>query len=676
MTKETKAVATTETKAVAAPKQTIRSLIEGDEFKKQVALALPKHLTPDRFIRVAINAMMRTPTLAQCDHASFFNCLLNLSALGLEPDGRRAHLIPYWNSKRNCHEAQLIVDYKGLVELAMRSGKVSLIHADVVCENDLFEYDLGEIKAHKINFREPRGEMYAAYCVIRMKDGTVKAEVMSKNEIEAIRKRSRAGNAGPWITDFNEMAKKGLALDTPIPTPDGWTTMEGIKVGDMVFDSTGKPTRVIAVSEIKNLPCYRVTMTNGDYVVCDNEHRWVATIGKGGSHERKSHGWPVHNIKRLYEAKGQKELVSIPVASPIQPETRASMPIDPWCLGYWIGNGRKNDGNITAHGSDVVHVENSYVAAGYEIGAVRKDPRANATSIGVKGFKQDLRNAGVLGNKQIPPCYLRADYLVRLELLRGLMDSDGCIERERGKAIFSSTSLAIAEQVYELIHSLGETALFSAHNQNGYGKTVLCYRIEWQSSVCPVSSPRKASKWRPRKLALYRAIKSIVPVESVPTRCIAVDSPTKTYLCGKTFIVTHNTVFRRASKWIELSPELRDAFEKDDDKIPEFGAPVAPVKIKPVKLDLPAVEAPPPPVAEEVIDAKDADPDLSAVPPVEDPEEREKLIDEIRAECVGLPTRLSRECRGLRINPNELETAPMDALRILLVRVKKEGDRT
>jgi recombination protein RecT len=187
----------------------IRQLLEGDAFKAQVAKALPRHLTPDRFIRVACTAIMRTPKLADCDQASFFNALLNLSQLGLEPDGRRAHLIPFENRKRGVTECQLIVDYKGLVELAMRSGSVANIHADVVCEGDEFEYDMGEVKKHKIDFRSgKRGKPYAAYAVCTFKDGTRKAEVMSSDDIEGIRKRSKAGHLGPWVTDWNEMAKK------------------------------------------------------------------------------------------------------------------------------------------------------------------------------------------------------------------------------------------------------------------------------------------------------------------------------------------------------------------------------------------------------------------------------------------------------------------------------------
>lgn len=191
--------------AVVAPRktaQTIRSLISGEEFKAQIAMALPKHITPDRFIRVALTAMQRTPKLLECTQASLFQSLLTCSQLGIEPDGRMAHLIPYGNV------CQLIIDYKGLSALAMRSGEILPPHADVVCENDVFEYDRGEVKRHSIDFRKPRGKAYAVYAIVRYKDGGEKAECMSIDEVEAIRKRSKASGSGPWVTDFNEMAKK------------------------------------------------------------------------------------------------------------------------------------------------------------------------------------------------------------------------------------------------------------------------------------------------------------------------------------------------------------------------------------------------------------------------------------------------------------------------------------
>ena len=197
-------------KEVAAAKKpaTLKDLIQGDAFKQAVSSALPKHLTADRFCRVAATALMRVPKLAQCDQASFFNCLLTLSQYGLEPDGRNAHLIPFENRRAGITECQLIIDYKGLVELAMRSGLIARIHADVVCINDVFEYNMGNITEHKIDLKNDRGEVYAAYAIVTFKDGTTKCEVMSFREIESIRNRSRSGSNGPWVTDWKEMAKK------------------------------------------------------------------------------------------------------------------------------------------------------------------------------------------------------------------------------------------------------------------------------------------------------------------------------------------------------------------------------------------------------------------------------------------------------------------------------------
>ena len=187
---------------------TVRQLLESDQFKSQVARVLPKHLTVERFARVAATTVMRSPLLEKCDQVSLFNALMTLSQLGIEADGRRAHLIPFFNSKRNCYECQLIIDYKGLAELVMRSGIVSYLHADTVCVNDDFVYNKGQIERHTIDFRNPRGPAYCVYAICRFKDGTEKAEVMSTSDVESIRKRSKAGQGGPWVTDWNEMAKK------------------------------------------------------------------------------------------------------------------------------------------------------------------------------------------------------------------------------------------------------------------------------------------------------------------------------------------------------------------------------------------------------------------------------------------------------------------------------------
>ncbi len=184
----------------AIPKS-VKGWLSSDYFRQQVALTLPKHMTPDRFTRIALTALTRVPKLAECTPESVMKSMMTCSELGLEPDGRRVHLIPYGR------ECTLIIDYKGLVELARNNGDVSAIHADVVCEKDVFDYHNGEVN-HSVNFRDQRGAMYAAYVIITFKDGGKHSEVMTRAEIDAIRKRSKAANNGPWVTDYNEMAKK------------------------------------------------------------------------------------------------------------------------------------------------------------------------------------------------------------------------------------------------------------------------------------------------------------------------------------------------------------------------------------------------------------------------------------------------------------------------------------
>lgn len=186
----------------------MRERLQSDAFKQQIAKVLPKHLTPDRMARIALSTYLRVPKLAQCDDASILQALMTCSSLGLEPDGRVAHLVPYGKT------CQLIIDYKGIVELAYRSGLVVSIHADVIREGDLFELSLGIVKQHVPWFwRQDKesvaeGKIIGAYCLIRLQGNAEKHEVMTRDEIDAVRKQSASGNSGPWVSHYPEMAKK------------------------------------------------------------------------------------------------------------------------------------------------------------------------------------------------------------------------------------------------------------------------------------------------------------------------------------------------------------------------------------------------------------------------------------------------------------------------------------
>lgn len=543
-------------------------------MQAQWAKVLPSICTPDRFARIALSCVNKNPVLGEAlmtpsGKTTVLAALMTCAELGIEPDGRRAHLIAF-KKKSGGFDITLIIDYKGLAELVMRSGDVSNIHADVVRENDEFEYDRGMVKVHKIDFRKPRGEMYAAYCIIRMKDGSEKSVAMSKEEIYMVRAKSSSFKAFEngyvktcvWTDEQcePEMWKKGLAVDTLIPTPTGWTTMQGIEEGDEVFDMNGKITKVIAVSEVKNIPCYKITFSNGDSIVCDNEHRWVARIGSEGARQV----WKTTDIGDMYSAKQSGKIVTVPVAAPLNTENKY-LPIDPWLLGYWLGNGNKIHANITCHRDDSAEIVLHINSSKYQTGAIRFDSRSKAVSIGIKdGFLDDLRSIGVIGNKHVPSEYLRASAQQRLELLRGLMDSDGHIDKSRSRAMFGSTDKVLTDAVAELAVSLGEVVCRFATKAKGYGVTCDFYSVTWKPTIAPVGFYRKLKNFKPRKFNPYKGIKSIEKIPSVPTKCIAVDSSTKTYLAGKEMVPTHNTVFRNCSKWVPLSPEVRKAVEVSD----------------------------------------------------------------------------------------------------------------
>jgi recombination protein RecT len=182
----------------------VRALLE--KSKSQIALALPRHLSADRMLRIAMTSIRRTPKLASCSQQSLLGAIMQAAQLGLEPDGvlGHAYLVPFKD------EVQLIIGYKGLIDLARRSGQISTIFARVVHAADQFEfsYGLDETLQHIPTRDADPGELVTVYAVARLKDGGQQFEVMTKREIDQIRAQSRAADDGPWVTHYEEMAKK------------------------------------------------------------------------------------------------------------------------------------------------------------------------------------------------------------------------------------------------------------------------------------------------------------------------------------------------------------------------------------------------------------------------------------------------------------------------------------
>ncbi len=167
---------------------------------------LPSHLTAERMARVALGAVRRAPALAACSPESLVSAILDAATLGLEVgDGTgRAYLVPHGR------EATLIIGYKGLVDLAWRSGQVSTVYARVVYQGDEFRYEYGlhpDVRHVPCGAVSPE-TMTHVYAVITLLSGGYLFEVLTRAEVDAVRNRSRAGKSGPWVTDYVEMAKK------------------------------------------------------------------------------------------------------------------------------------------------------------------------------------------------------------------------------------------------------------------------------------------------------------------------------------------------------------------------------------------------------------------------------------------------------------------------------------
>lgn len=194
----------------------IRALIE--RATPKIAEVLPKHLTPERLTRTVLACVSRTPILAKCTPLSVLQSVMIAGSLGLEADGGplgRAYLVPFYNHKIKGFEAQLVVGYRGLIELATRSGQVSRVIARAVYEGDDFDYCYGtdEYIRHKPGSPDERGDLTHTYAIAYLRDGGEQFVVLQRPDIEAAKAKSNSRNrdkqiVGPWVDHYDAMAVK------------------------------------------------------------------------------------------------------------------------------------------------------------------------------------------------------------------------------------------------------------------------------------------------------------------------------------------------------------------------------------------------------------------------------------------------------------------------------------
>lgn len=371
---------------------------------------------------------------------------------------------------------------------------------------------------------------------------------------------------------YIETGKGPLALDTMIPTPHGWTAMANIKVGDRVFDERGIPCNVTAVSPIfENRKCYRLRFSDGCEIVADADHRWrTAALRSGGRPGPKSADAPRKGGYAIRTTAQIGETFELPPSASAHPQAKwnhridvagpldlpeAELPVPPYTLGVWLGDGDSDCARITCAYDDWQVIE-EIRSEGVPATERRKHSETTARVLlghgrGIghpeRSIQARLREIGVLGNKHIPQRYLRASPAQRLALLQGLMDADGSALKG-GDSELTLCNEGLALGAVELIRSLGFKPMVRCADAVLNGRVV---GIRWRIKVrayadVPIFRLRRKAqrlKARPatRPLSKGRMIVACDPVPSVPVRCITVDSRSHLFLAGEGMIPTHNS---------------------------------------------------------------------------------------------------------------------------------------
>lgn len=216
----------------------------------EIAKALPSVITPERFTRITLSALSTTPQLAACTPQSFLGAMMTAAQLGLEPNTPlgQAYLIPFKNNKKGgILECQFQLGYKGMLDLAYRSGVVSVIQARVVYANDKFEYSFGlDPKLEHVPAKSDRGEPVYVYAMFRTKDGGYGFDVMTIEDVRAhARRYSKAYSSGPWQTNFEDMAKKTVLKITLKYAPLRSDFARGVASDETVKTEIGEDMSII-----------------------------------------------------------------------------------------------------------------------------------------------------------------------------------------------------------------------------------------------------------------------------------------------------------------------------------------------------------------------------------------------------------------------------------------------
>ena len=395
------------------------------------------------------------------------------------------------------------------------------------------------------------------------------------------------------IRRLSKGSGKAVSLLTPILTPSGWRQFGDLRPGDYVFHPSGKPTMVTKTHPVGQWDTWEVELSDGTVETFTGEHLFTVEefVGKSKRVRRTLDVRAMAREGLVFDrplTKGSTKATKAGVGKFALPETEPlefperDLPVDPWVLGYWLGDGTTGHGEATADVDDIPHVRERLRAAGYDIGGIwEKKEGGRGRKFSILGLIGDLRKAGVLNGKHIPDAYLYSSVEQRRALIQGLMDSDGYVDK-KGSAEYCQVRKQIADGMAFLLRSMGVKVNVRESEAKLYGRvTGPRYRLTFKPYKHQnlVTLPRRAERVQEqRRKPIPRVIKDVRQVAPVDARCISVAAEDGLYLVGETMVVTHNSPFAAALCLFELLGPCRfDGFDRHEP----FG-----VRAKPMSMPL------------------------------------------------------------------------------------------
>ena len=323
---------------------------------------------------------------------------------------------------------------------------------------------------------------------------------------------------------------KALALDTPLPTPSGWTTMAEVGVGDVLLGADGLPTRVVAVTDVMlGRPCFEVEFSDGTVIVADAAHQWLTETRAS---RKSAQAAAVRTTAEIAgslrcDTRDRRLNHSVVSARALDLPEREYL-VAPYTLGAWLGDGTSACAQITDADPEIIM-------------------RIEADGFIAEDFPARLRTLGVLGDKHIPTEYLRGSETQRRALLAGLLDTDGTVT-VGGSVQFCTTNFRLMSDVAELIVSLGYRCRTSTKRVRGrHESSSTAHTLTFSTDDQVFAVPRKAIAHKDRRATTgaarsrSRFIVDVRRVATVPVRCVEVDNAGHMYLASKAMIPTHNS---------------------------------------------------------------------------------------------------------------------------------------